>query len=137
MSYRRKARVLGLIAVVFNSLFALVASQAMPSGSVVVIVFGSLGLAVLGYVIAWVAEGVGGAMMIVGAMGLAIFVLGQPESGGGLGSALFWAGPFGLAGALFVICSAREKLGSSDEPDEPDGTLVDRYGTRYDDSAEE
>ncbi len=131
---RTTARILGLIAAVFCSLFALVASQAAPSGSDVVIVFGSVGLAVLGYVIAWVAEGVGGAMMIVGAMGLAGFVLGQPESGGGLGSALFWAGPFGLAGALFVICSASEKIGSSDEPD---GTLVGRYGTRYDDSAEE
>ncbi len=135
MSYRRKARVLGLIAVVFNSLFALVASQAMPSGSVVVIVFGSLGLAVLGYVIAWVAEGVGGAMMIIGAIGLGSLVLGQPD--GDPVSALVWAGPLGWAGYLFVRCWASEKTGSSDEPDEPDGTLVGRYGTRYDDSAEE
>jgi len=73
-------------------------------------------------VIAWVAEGVGGAMMIIGAIGLGSLVLGQPEPDFGLGSALFWAGPFALAGALFVICSASEKISSSDEPDEPDGT---------------
>ncbi len=116
MSYRTPARILGLIAAVFYSLIALVASQAMPSGSVVVIVFGSLGLAVLGYVIAWVAEGVGGAMMIVGAIGLAVCVLGQPEKGGDPVSALFWAGPFGLAGYLFVRSSASEKTGSSQPP---------------------
>ncbi len=82
----------------------------------VAIAFSFVGLAVLGYVIAWVAEGVGGAMMIVGAIGLAVFVLGQPEKGGDPVSALFWAGPFGWAGYLFVRSSASEKTGSSEPP---------------------
>ena len=117
---RMAARILGLLATVFSSLLALTASQAM-SGPIGVIVFGSVGLAVLGYVIAWVAERIGGAMMIVGAIGLAALVVGQPENGGDPVSALVWAGPLGLAGYLFVRCSTSEKTGSS-EPSSPTTT---------------
>ena len=118
------ARCLGLIGAAFNTLFVLVASQAAPSSSDVAIIFSLLGLAILGFVIAWFSEGVGdkifwmtvrsencfviawfsegvgGAIMMAGAIGLGI---GWVSAGAGA-SELFLVSPLFVAGTLFMIC---------------------------------
>ena len=107
-SIRSVARVLALGAALFYTLFALVASQAAPSGGAVAIVFIFVGLGALGAVIGWRWEGVGGAMMMAGGMGL-WFAVPALDPNAGVFSAFSWAVPFFVAGTLFVICWYRTR----------------------------
>ena len=102
---RWMARGIGLIGVTLDSYLALFTVAGTRS----------VGLADLGYVIACfgsfltraeggLAEGIGGAMMIVGGLGMAIGVLTML----GVSDALFWAVPLVLPGIVFVICRSTD-----------------------------
>ena len=93
------ARIIGPLVLAYFAFAVVVGSQAMDSSSQAILSLCAVGLAFLGYIIAWSREGVGGAMMVAGGIGLAVF-LGEED----LLFYLFAGGPFVVVGTSFLVC---------------------------------
>ena len=97
---RWTARIIGSLALAFFAFGAIVGSQAMDSSDQARTLFGLVGLAILGYSIAWFREGVGGAIVVASGVGLAGLAVKFPA----LGSPLMIGIPLFVIGALFLGC---------------------------------
>lgn len=100
---RWTARITGPLVLAYFAFAVLVGSQAMDGLSPACLSFSAVGLAILGYMIAWFWEGVGGAMMVAAGVGLAV-VLGDQQPFLPASTYLFTGGPFLIAGTLFLVC---------------------------------
>ena len=100
---RWTARIIGPLVLAYFAFAVLVGSQAMTSSSQANLSLSVVGLAILGYLIAWSWEGVGGAMMVVAGVGLAVLLGDQPPSQPA-STYLFIGGPFFVGGTLFLVC---------------------------------
>ena len=101
---RWTARVIGLVVLAFFAFGVVVGSQAMSSEPVCAI-WGIVGLAILGYLVCWSREAVGGAMMLASGIGLAALSVAYPR----LGSPLWMGAPFVVIGASFLVSRWMER----------------------------
>ena len=91
---------IGLMASVVLGLLMLMGTQAATSSAQAYMGLGSVGLPIVGYIVAvFFHEGVGGGLMIAGVVPLAVFSLLET---GDLGNTLIWIGPFIVPGLLFL-----------------------------------